>query len=248
MEISRTKNLKIYNNLRNGGKNMIEIVKNNISKIVTASVLIVLGVVGRLTLSELLPSSPSFYITLNGITQPLFMMDLFFLIAIISILSGLLLKSYYVFIVPLSIMLITDIIIGNNYIFLFTWSGFAMIGLIGYILKIKNKFTIQKTPLIFGASIGSVLLYDLWTNFGCWLGWYPHNLQGLSLCYTLAIPFTLWHLLSTTIAITVIVLPILYLKEHKFIKLDYSTKPIEKPISISLLAIIMFISIALFFI
>ena len=227
---------------------MIEIVKNNISKIVTASVLIVLGVVGRLTLSELLPSSPSFYITLNGITQPMFMMDLFFLIAIISILSGLLLKSYYVLIVPLSIMLITDIIIGNNYIFLFTWSGFAMIGLIGYILKIKNKFTIQKTPLIFGASIGSVLLYDLWTNFGCWIGWYPHNLQGLSLCYTLAIPFTLWHLLSTTIAITVIVLPILYLKEHKFIKLDYSTKPIEKPISISLLAIIMFISIALFFI
>jgi len=227
---------------------MIEIVKNNISKIVTASVLIVLGVVGRLTLSELLPSSPSFYITLNGITQPMFMMDLFFLIAIISILSGLLLKSYYVFIVPLSIMLITDIIIGNNYIFLFTWSGFAMIGLIGYILKIKNKFTMQKTPLIFGAGIGSVLLYDLWTNFGCWIGWYPHNLQGLSLCYTLAIPFTLWHLLSTTIAITVIVLPILYLKEHKFIKLDYSTKPIEKPISISLLAIIMFISIALFFI
>ena len=227
---------------------MIEIVKNNISKIVTASVLIVLGVVGRLTLSELLPSSPSFYITLNGITQPMFMMDLFFLIAIISILSGLLLKSYYVFIVPLSIMLITDIIIGNNYIFLFTWSGFAMIGLIGYILKIKNKFTMQKTPLIFGAGIGSVLLYDLWTNFGCWIGWYPHNLQGLSLCYTLAIPFTLWHLLSTTIAITVIVLPILYLKEHKFIKLDYSTKPIEKQISISLLAIIMFISIALFFI
>jgi len=227
---------------------MIEIVKNNISKIVTASVLIVLGVVGRLTLSELLPSSPSFYITLNGITQPMFMMDLFFLIAIISILSGLLLKSYYVFIVPLSIMFITDVIIGNNYIFLFTWSGFAMIGLIGYILKIKNKFTMQKTPLIFGAGIGSVLLYDLWTNFGCWIGWYPHNLQGLSLCYTLAIPFTLWHLLSTTIAITVIVLPILYLKEHKFIKLDYSTKPIEKPISISLLAIIMFISIALFFI
>jgi hypothetical protein len=227
-------------------KKMIEIIKNNISKIVTASVLIIMGVVGRLTLSELLPSSPSFYITLNGVTQPMFMMDLFFLIAVISILSGLLLKSYYVFIVPISIMLITDIIIGNNYIFLFTWSGFAMIGLIGYILKIKNKFTIQKIPLLFGAGIGSVLLYDLWTNFGCWLGWYPHNLQGLSLCYTLAIPFTLWHLLSTTIAITVIVLPIVYLKEHDFIKLDYSIKPIEKPITFSLLASIMFLSVALF--
>jgi len=227
---------------------MIEKLSEEKDRILVAITLIIFGVIGRLSFYKFLPSTPHLYITLNGITQPLFMMDLFFLIAIISILSGLLLKSYYVFIVPLSIMFITDVIIGNNYIFLFTWSGFAMIGLIGYILKIKNKFTIQKTPLIFGASIGSVLLYDLWTNFGCWLGWYPHNLQGLSLCYTLAIPFTLWHLLSTTIAITVIVLPIVYLKDHKVIKLDYSPKPIEKPISISLLAIIMFISIALFFI
>lgn len=227
---------------------MREAITNNISKIGTASVLIILGVVGRLTLSELLPRSPSLYITVNGITQPMFMMDLFFIIAIVSLLSGLLLKSYYVFIVPLSIMLITDIIMGNNIIFLFTWSGFAMIGLIGYILKTKNKFTLKNTPLLFGAGIGSVLLYDLWTNFGCWLGWYPHNFQGLLLCYTLAIPFTLWHLLSTTIAIAVIVLPIVYLKEHKIITLDYSARPIEKPILFSFLASIMFLSVTLVFI
>ena len=87
-------------------------------------------------------------------------------------------------------------------------------------------------PLIFGAGIGSVLLYDFWTNFGCWLGWYPPNLSGLMLCYTLSIPFTLWHLLSTTIAIAVIVLPIVYLKEHKDAKIDLSKKRIEEPISI----------------
>jgi hypothetical protein len=87
-------------------------------------------------------------------------------------------------------------------------------------------------PTIFGAGIGSVLLYDLWTNFGCYLGWYPHNLSGLSLCYTLSIPFTLWHLLSTTIAITIIVLPIVYLKEHKDAKIFLSKKQIEEPISI----------------
>jgi hypothetical protein len=225
---------------------MKEIIKNNMSKIFIGSLLIALGVVGRLTLTKFLPSSPALYITINGITQPLFMIDLFFLVAIISILSGLLLKSYYVFIVPISIMLITDIIIGNNYIFLFTWSGFAIIGLMFYVLKVKNKFTLKKTPLIFGVGIGSVLIYDLWTNFGCWLGWYPHNLSGLSLCYTVALPFTLWHLLSTTLALGVIVLPILYLKEHNLIKLDYTIKPIEKPISISILAIIMVFSIALF--
>jgi len=210
---------------------MKEIIKNNASKIFTASLLILLGVVGRLTLTKFLPSSPSIYITVNGITQPMFMMDLFFIVAIISILTGILLKSYYVILVPLSVMMITDIIIGNSFIFIFTWSGFALIGLIFYALKLKNKITIQRKPLIYGAGIGSILLYDLWTNFGCWLGWYPHNLSGLSLCYTFAIPFTLWHLLSTTIAITVIVLPIIYLKEHKNIKIDLSKKKIQKPIS-----------------
>ena len=224
---------------------MYEKIKEHKSKILTASLLITLGVVTRLTLSEFLPGSPSIYITLNGITQPIISTDLFFTVAIISILSGLLLKSYYVFLVPLSVLLITDIIIGNNFIFLFTWSGFAIIGLIAYILKIKNKFTIQNTPMIFGAGIGSVILYDLWTNFGSWLGWYPHTLSGLTLCYTLAIPFTIWHIISTTAAMIFIVMPVLYIIENKNIKLDFYTKPIEKPISVSILAIIMFLSIAL---
>ncbi|MCK4364722.1 MAG: hypothetical protein KAW45_01590 [Thermoplasmatales archaeon] len=227
---------------------MINKIRDNISKIVIAVSLVIIGVIGRLTLVELLPGSPSIYLTFNGISQPMFMMDMFFLIAIIAILSGLLLGSYYAFFVPVSVMLITDIIIGNNYIFLFTWSGFAIIGLVALILKTKNKVTIQKTPLIFGAGIGSVLLYDIWTNFGCWLGWYPKSLEGLALCYTAGLPFMLWHILSTTIAMAVIVLPIVYLKEHKVIKLDYVIKPREKPIAMMLLAIMMLFSVAFVFI
>lgn len=227
---------------------MINKIRDNISKIIIAVSLVAIGVIGRLTLAELLPGSPSIYLTFNGISQPMFMMDMFFLIAIIAILSGLLLGSYYAFFVPVSVMLITDIIIGNNYIFLFTWSGFAIIGLVALILKIKNKFTIQKTPLIFGAGIGSVILYDLWTNFGCWLGWYPKSLEGLALCYTAGLPFMLWHILSTTIAMAVIVLPIVYLKENKTIELDYSIKPKEKPIALMLLAIMMLFSVAFVFI
>ena len=211
-------------------------------KILLSFVLISIGVLSRIWLYKILPSIPHIYITLAGARQPLFMMDVFFVIAGISLISGRYLGDLFTFAIPLSIMIITDILIGNSMIFLFTWSGFVFMAITGYITHKKSIFQ------FFGFGIISVIMYDIWTNFGCWIGWYPHNLQGLSLCYTLAIPFTLWHLLSTTIAITVIVLPILYLKEHKFIKLDYSTKPIEKQISISLLAIIMFISIALFFI
>ena len=178
-------------------------------------VLIIAGIFGRLTLGELLPPSPDIFINLNGITQPLLMMDLFFLIAIISMLSGFLLdRREYSLLVPISIMLVTDLIIGNNLIFLFTWSGFAMIALLSHVLKSRGDFCMQRKSMIFGIGIAGVLLYDLWTNFGCWLLWYPHTVKGLILCYTLAIPFTLWHLLSTSLAIAFVVLPVVYLKEH----------------------------------
>ena len=178
-------------------------------------VLIIAGIFGRLTLSELLPPSLDIFINLNGITQPLLMMDLFFLIATISMLSGFLLdRRGYSLLVPISIMLVTDLIIGNNLIFLFTWSGFAMIALLSHVLKSRGAFCMQRKSMIFGTGIAGVLLYDLWTNFGCWLLWYPHTVKGLILCYTLAIPFTLWHLLSTSLAIAFVVLPVVYLKEH----------------------------------
>ncbi len=222
---------------------MKEIIKDNIPKMFIAFLLIVVGIIGRLTLSKLLPNSPSIYLNLNGMSQPLFMIDLFFLIAIVTILSALFLKSYYIFLVPLLVLLITDIILGNNYIFLFTWSGFALIGLIFYVLKSKNKFTIKKTPLLFGTSIGSVILYDIWTNLGCYLGWYLHTIEGLSMCFTVALPFMLWHILSTTVAFALIVLPVLYIKEKELIKIDGTVKPIEKPVALSLLSVTMVLSI-----
>jgi len=227
---------------------MKDLINENKNSILIAVSLIIIGVVGRLTLSGLLPSSPSIYITLNGITQPLFMMDLFFVIAIITILSALLLKSYFVFIVPIATLVISDVLLGNTFIFMFTWSGFAMIGLLFYLLKSKNKFTIKKAPLLFGSSILSVLIYDFWTNFGSFLGWYPHTVAGLSMCYTVAIPFTMWHLLSTTLAFGLIVMPILYVKEKELLNIDYSVKPYEKPIAVSLLLFSMAFSVLFVFI
>ena len=189
--------------------------------------LIVAGIVGRLTLSKLLPPSPDIYINVKGITQPLFMMDLFFVIATVSMLSGFLLDKRFSMVVPVSVMLLTDLIIGNNLIFIFTWSGFAMIALLSYILKSRKGFNLQSKYLLLGTGIAGVLLYDLWTNFGCWLLWYPHTVEGLILCYTLAIPFTLWHLLSTTLSVTFIILPIAYLKETKTIR--FLLNPKRKP-------------------
>jgi len=222
---------------------MMEKIKEEKNKIIIALSLIVIGVIGRLTFYQILPNTPSIYITINGITQSMFMLDLFFLIAVIAIISGLLLGKYYTFIVPISVMVITDLILGNTYILLFTWSGFAILALIAYLLKTKHRLTVKKAPTIIGTSIAGVLLYDIWTNFGCWLGWYPHTINGLSMCFTVALPFIFWHLLSTTIALTAILIPILYLEEHKILQTNFTTKPMEKRVIIAVPAILMVLAI-----
>ena len=192
---------------------MIVKIKENRERILAGIILVTIGVLSRITFTNLLSYTPPLYLTLNGITQPLFMLDVFFVVALIAFLSGYLLGGYYSFIIPLSVMIISDVLLGNTFIFLFTWSGFALIGLIGYYLQTKQYKGVRHLPSILGGSIGSILLYDLFTNFGSWLGWYPATLQGLATCYTVALPFMLWHLLSTTIALTTVIVPILYLQK-----------------------------------
>jgi hypothetical protein len=204
----------------------------NKNRIMLAISLIAIGSIIRVLLHNNLPGNPSIFITLNGITQPMFMFDLFFVVAILSLLSGILLGGYYTFIVPISVMIITDMVIGNTWILFFTWSGFAIIGYLGYYLRRKNNLKIKYIPRIMGVGIAGILIYDIWTNFGTFLGgWYSHTWAGLVLCYTNALPFMFWHLLSTTIAMSIIIIPIVYLKENKITLPDIKINPLEQKIT-----------------
>lgn len=215
-----------------GGKMFEKIIENK-NRLMLAILLVAFGSIIRILLHNNLPGSPAIYITINGITQPMFMLDLFFVVAIIALISGLLLGGYYTFIVPISTMVVTDLILGNNWILLFTWSGFVIIALIGYILKSRSSLTMRHVPRVLGAGIAGILIYDLWTNFGTWLGgWYSHTWEGFVLCYTKALPFMFWHLLSTTIAMMLVIVPIIYLKEHKVTIPEFQINPLEKKISI----------------
>ena len=109
--------------------------------------------------------------------------------------------------------------------------------------KINNNihalFIIIVTPSFVG-----ILIYDLWTNFGTFLGgWYTHTWEGLVLCYTNALPFMLWHLLSTTIAMTLVIVPIVYLKENKITLPEFQIKPLERKISIAAPVILMILAL-----
>ncbi|HEC75975.1 MAG TPA: hypothetical protein ENI33_01800 [Thermoplasmatales archaeon] len=203
-------------------------------KILLSLTIILIGILSRIWLYKILPSTPHIYITLAGARQPLFMMDVFFVIAGISLISGRYLGDLFTFVVPLSIMVITDILIGNTMIFLFTWSGFVFMAITGYITYKKSIFQ------FFGFGILSVIMYDLWTNFGCWIGWYEHTIEGLILCYTVAIPFMLWHLISTALILPLFSIPLekVELSRNMHLSKYISTSPAIFLIIASILSVI----------
>lgn len=88
---------------------------------------------------------------------------------------------------------ITDFFIGFHSVTFFTWGSVVFIGLI-------SKYFLQNIIFrVSGALVGSVMFFVI-TNFGVWSnGSYGYNLDGLILCYTMAIPFFAYSLVSTFI-------------------------------------------------
>ena len=88
---------------------------------------------------------------------------------------------------------ITDFFIGFHSSVLFTWGSVVLIGLI------SKFFLINTLTRLSGALLGAIIFYVI-TNFGVWsLGSYGYTLEGFLLCYTLAIPFFAYSLISTII-------------------------------------------------
>lgn len=120
-----------------------------------------------------------------------------------------LLAAYYfgrrfTFLVPLTIMFVSDLLIGNTMIFLFTWSAFLLAGLAGALLRRRsNEKTIVGATTLTG--LGFALFFFLWTNFGVWVlgDLYPQTWAGLMQSYVMAIPFLKLHLVSTLVFVPV---------------------------------------------
>ena len=89
--------------------------------------------------------------------------------------------------------LITDFFIGFHTLTLFTWGSVILIG-------IYSKFFLSNVyTRVTGSLLGAFIFYII-TNFGVWsMGSYGYSLDGFILCYTLAIPFFGYSLISTFI-------------------------------------------------
>ncbi len=115
-----------------------------------------------------------------------------------SLLAGAYLGRKYAILVPLIIMVLSDTLIGNTNIFLFSWSAYLIIGLAGSkYLRPKTKDLIPKAT---GLGITAALWFFLWTNFGVWAldswGMYERNLSGLINSYFMGLPFLKLNLLG----------------------------------------------------
>ncbi len=133
-----------------------------------ALTLILLGVTSRL-----LPHPPNF--------AP---------IAAVAIFSGMYLKQWWGFTIPLITMIGSDIIIGfySWPIMASVYTGFLISFIVGRWITLIAKNKLRRT--ISGTVLSSILFFVL-TNWAVWAfgSMYPHTLGGLTASYTMAIPF-----------------------------------------------------------
>lgn len=153
-----------------------------IKKILAAVGLVTLGVLGR-TVFDLPPNVE--------------------LVTLSTFFASIYLGGIFSFLVPLGIMVISDSIIGNTQIFIFTWSAYTAIGLSSLVLRRfkNNNVNLVSAPTLF--TVPSSLFFYLWTNFGVWYqGWYPPTLAGLLDSYIMGLPFLKFNLVGNLIFVS----------------------------------------------
>ena len=108
-------------------------------------------------------------------------------IIIIGLFGGAYLKDYRIaLILPLLVMLCSDIFLGFHLITIWVYVSLFSISWIGILLK-KHTTIIN---CVFATFIGSLLFFIV-TNFGVWImsEFYEKSLVGLITCYSMALPF-----------------------------------------------------------
>lgn len=143
-------------------------------------------------------------------------------IAAIAIFGGALLGKRLAYVLPLAIMLISDIalelISGNGFYpdQVFVYGSFLMV----VFLSSKTLRSKVKAQNVLGTALASSVLFFLVTNFGSWLMWdiYPNTASGLIQSYVMAIPFFQNEILAT-LSYSAVLFGIYHLVTNKGFKL-----------------------------
>lgn len=129
--------------------------------------------------------------------------------------------------IPIISLLLTDAIIGNSIIFLFTWTAFLTGPIIGMLMHHFSKEKNLKTKLAVSqlSGITSTLIFFLWTNLGVVLTttMYSKDMNGLMQSYINALPF-----LRNQIAGNLVIVPLLFTAGYAIYNLKNFTLPNSK--------------------
>ncbi|MBD5788238.1 hypothetical protein IF650_18925 [Cellulosimicrobium terreum] len=113
------------------------------------------------------------------------------LVTAATFVAAVLLRSRWAFVVPLVVTVVSDLVMGNTSIALFTWSAWAIIGISAYLVRDTTGWRRIGAGAAFG--VGGSLFFYLWTNFGVWFQgrgtWYPAGWDGLMASYVAGLPF-----------------------------------------------------------
>ena len=105
--------------------------------------------------------------------------------------ATILLRSRWAFVVPLAVTVVSDVVLGNTAIALFTWSAWLVVGLGSLLARNTTGWRRVGAGAAFG--VAGSLWFFLWTNFGVWLQtrgvWYPAGPEGLVASYVAGLPF-----------------------------------------------------------
>lgn len=142
------------------------------------------------------------------------------------ILSSYFLNRNYAFVGTFLVLALSDRIIGNSKIFIFTWSGFLIpalfsTGIINRVVRLtdrlKNKFRLPLILTVTGFSAN--IFFFVWTNLGVWLldsfGMYTKDLAGLIRCFVNGLPF-----LKNQMVSSLLFIPLGFLVINYFTKLS----------------------------
>ncbi|MBF0485427.1 MAG: hypothetical protein HQL16_02820 [Candidatus Omnitrophica bacterium] len=110
----------------------------------------------------------------------------------IALFGSVYLKRSQAILLPLILMMVTDLFLGLYPSVMLTWAAIFCVSAIG--LWVRQNKNVHRS--LTGA-LWSAILFFIVSNFGCWLTDYPHTWAGFVSCYTLAVPFFRMTLVST---------------------------------------------------
>jgi len=169
----------------------------NLKKLIFATFLIIFGGAGRMLLLGL-PNVETLTIS--------------------ALLAGSMLGGMYSVLVPLGIVVLTDVLIGNNSILFFTWSAWIVIGTFGLAARKNKKTKINFVIKMTGLGLASSLFFYIYTNFGVWLLWplYTHDISGLIQCYLMGLPFLRMSIIGNLIIVPAVSFAAMFCLKNKY--------------------------------